>query len=326
MPTVDLGLSLRTLRWTCKSCRLRIAKDQQALPQTTRRGFSNSVHRRAEVQIQAAPEIDLNRPPSTLPARIIPASPSYFTATPTFNDDFLKIQDMVRKTELLPTLPPEQVPKIAWLKLIPYRTQVGEFVPASKYSRVMDFLSQLNRIHPHLRPKDVISVLEKFRRPGSDEAPRAKPGVIDAEGRAVAMGRRKESSARVYLMEGTGEVLVNGAKIIKSFPRIHDRESALWPLQATERMDKYNVYALVRGGGKTGQAESITLAIAKALLVHEPALKPALRKGKPTLKSDVVAPALNVDIAGCMTRDPRAVERKKPGRVKARKMPTWVKR
>ena len=280
MPRLDVGLPTRTIRWMCKSCKLRIPKDRQALPQTSRRGICNSGPRRAVVQIQAAPEIDLNRPPSTLPARIIPASPSYFTATPTFNDDFLKIQDMVRKTELLPTLPPDQVPKIAWLKLIPYRTQVGEFVPASKYAKVMDFLSQLNRIHPQLRPKDVISVLEKFKRPGSDEAPKARPGVIDAEGRAVAMGRRKESSARVFLMEGTGEVLVNGATIVKSFPRIHDRESALWALQATERMDKYNVYALVRGGGKTGQAESITLAVAKALLVHEPALKPALRGGK----------------------------------------------
>ena len=94
------------------------------------------------------------------------------------------------------------------------------------------------------------------------------------------MGRRKESSAKVYLVEGTGEVLVNGKSLVQLFPRLHDRESALWALKVTERMDKYNVFALVEGGGVTGQAESITLALAKALLVHEPALKPALRRGK----------------------------------------------
>ena len=81
-------------------------------------------------------------------------------------------------------------------------------------------------------------------------------------------------------MEGTGEVLVNGRSLVQSFPRIHDRESAMWALKITQRMDKYNVFALVSGGGLTGQAESITLALAKALLVHEPALKPALRRGK----------------------------------------------
>lgn len=74
--------------------------------------------------------------------------------------------------------------------------------------------------------------------------------------------------------------MVNGQSIVQVLPRLHDRESALWALTITERVDKYNVFALVEGGGTTGQAESITLALAKALLVHEPALKPALRRGK----------------------------------------------
>ncbi|KAI5308390.1 37S ribosomal protein S9, mitochondrial [Ascosphaera atra] len=88
----------------------------------------------------------------------------------------------------------------------------------------------------------------------------------------------------------------------------HTRESALWPLTITERINKYNVWALVRGGGVTGQAEAMTVALAKALIIHEPALKPILRR------------------AGCVTTDPRQVERKKPGHLKARKKPAWVKR
>ena len=81
-------------------------------------------------------------------------------------------------------------------------------------------------------------------------------------------------------MEGTGEVLVNGKTLAEAFGKVHDRESAIWALKATERVDKYNVWALVEGGGTTGQAEALTLAIAKALLAHEPLLKPALRRGK----------------------------------------------
>lgn len=122
--------------------------------------------------------------------------------------------------------------------------------------------------------------MERFRRPGSAEAPKPKLGKIDEYGRTKGVGRRKESSAKVYLIEGTGEILINGKSLVQVFPRLHDRESALWALKITERMDKYNVFALVEGGGVTGQAESITLALTKALLVHEPALKPALRRGK----------------------------------------------
>ena len=106
------------------------------------------------------------------------------------------------------------------------------------------------------------------------------PGVIDEFGRSYGVGRRKSSSAKVYLVEGEGEVLVNGKSLNQAFGRIHDRESALWALKVTGRLDKYNVWALVSGGGTTGQAESITLGLAKALLVHEPDLKPALRRGR----------------------------------------------
>ena len=74
--------------------------------------------------------------------------------------------------------------------------------------------------------------------------------------------------------------MVNGKKLTEYFGRLHDRESAVWALKATQRLDKYNVWALATGGGTTGQAESITLGLARALLAHEPDLKPALRRGE----------------------------------------------
>lgn len=212
------------------------------------------------------------------------------------------------------------------MKLSQYRSTIGETIAASKYSRVLLLLNRLNRIHPKLRPAGLNKILDSYIRPGSAEIQKAKPGTIDEFGRSRAVGRRKEASATVQLVEGDGQVLVNGRKLLEVFPRVHDRESALWALKVTERMDKYNVFALVQGGGTTGQAESVTLALAKALLVHEPALKPVLRRGESWPLFSVVNLEANSFAAGCVTSDARRVERKKPGRLKARKKPAWVKR
>ena len=129
-------------------------------------------------------------------------------------------------------------------------------------------------------PPDVKNALDSHRRDVDPLLKKKKPVVIDAEGRAYGNGRRKSSKAEVWLVEGDGEVLVNGLSLNTVFGRIHDRESVVWALKATGRIDKYNIWAKVHGGGKTGQAESITLAVARALMVHEPDLKPALRRGE----------------------------------------------
>jgi small subunit ribosomal protein S9 len=252
-----------------------------------RRAFTTTQRSSAELEIHAAPEINLESKEAR-PARILPRSPSYFTASPVFNDHVLLLQSLVRKHQSLPTAAPSQIPRAAWLKLAQYRSSIGEQVAASKYSRVLLLLTRLNKIHPRVCPKEVRDILKYFRRPGAEAIKKAKPGTIDEHGRSIGIGRRKESSAKVYLVEGTGEVLINGRSVVQAFPRTHDRESALWALKITERMDKYNVFALATGGGVTGQAESITLALAKALLVHEPALKPALRRGKHCQLKDVV--------------------------------------
>ncbi len=129
-------------------------------------------------------------------------------------------------------------------------------------------------------PASLKDAMDVYKRDVDPYAVTRQPSIIDEDGRAYGIGRRKSSSAKVYLVLGEGEVLVNGKSINSAFGRIHDRESALWALKATGRMDKYNVWALVSGGGSTGQAEAITLGAAKALMVFEPALKPALRRGE----------------------------------------------
>lgn len=230
------------------------------------------------LQVRAASEIDFSQL-ATRPARVIPASPAYFSGSPKFIDHLLNLERVCAKYASLPTVAPNEAPRMAWLKLAQFRDFVGEPVPTKKYKSLVKILQRLNRIEPALVPGEVRDTLKTFLRPGNPYGNKPAPATVDEMGRARGKGKRKTSSAVVYLVEGEGEVMVNGKTLVEAFPRLHDRESATWPLRCTSRLDKYNVWATVRGGGVTGQAEAITLALARALLVHEPALKPILRKG-----------------------------------------------
>ncbi|KAI9721441.1 MAG: hypothetical protein M1812_002203 [Candelaria pacifica] len=232
----------------------------------------------------AAAEIDFQSQRSSsggpsLQARVVPASPSYFTGKPDFTDNLLTLQALLRKYQIYPAVKPLDAPRIAWRTLAQYRLLVGEPVKAAKYHKIIQILHRLNQIHPSLIPDEVCKAMEPYKRDTNPHANVAKPRTIDQFGRAVGLGRRKSSTARVWLVEGDGEVLVNGKSLMATFPRVHDRESVIWALKATGRIDKYNIWGRVEGGGLTGQAESMTLAVAKALLVHEPLLKPSLRRG-----------------------------------------------
>ncbi|KAL9094195.1 MAG: hypothetical protein Q9165_003610 [Trypethelium subeluteriae] len=261
----------------------------------------------------AAPEIQFDddvpaRASLLQRARIVPASPSYFTAKPEFTDSLLKLQALLRKYEALPVLAPGNAPRVAWKTHAQFMLTSTEPVRVARYSRILKVLHRLNYIHPSLMPEEVAEAMQVYKRDVNPYDKIKQPVIIDQFGRARGMGRRKTSSAVAWVVEGDGEVMVNGKSLSQAFGRIHDRESAIWPLKVTERVDRYNIWALVKGGGTTGQAEALTLAVANGLMVHEPDLKPTLRR------------------AGCITRDPRMVERKKHGKLKARKMPAWVKR
>lgn len=249
--------------------------------------FSTSSGLRAAI---AAPEINFDNPgdrwrkpeeeEEPFYARLVPESPSYFTAQPIFTDHLLRLQNLLERYSSLPKVEPGEAPRVAWRKLLQYRSLVGETVKASKYHQILNILVQLNQIHPSVMPANVAEALNQFKKDVNPFQNISKPAIVDESGKALGIGRRKRSSARAWVVEGTGEILINGKSLAETFGRIHDRESAIWALKATERIDKYNVWALVSGGGTTGQAEALTLAVAKALLAHEPALKPALRRGK----------------------------------------------
>ena len=123
-----------------------------------------------------------------------------------------------------------------------------------------------------------------------------------------ATGRRKTSVARVYLKEGRGDVVVNDRPLKDYFGRETSRMIVLQPFEVTNTSGQYDAKVNVCGGGISGQAGAIRHGITRALMSVDAALRSALKK------------------AGYVTRDPRAVERKKYGRHKARKRPQYSKR
>jgi small subunit ribosomal protein S9 len=123
------------------------------------------------------------------------------------------------------------------------------------------------------------------------------------------IGRRKESTARVRLMSGSGHFTVNEKAVEAYFNRIGDVEIILAPFTAAgQDRATYDVTVVVRGGGVTGQTSSVQLGLARALSLLNPEFGPMMRK------------------ASLLTRDARIKERKKPGLKRARKAPTYTKR
>ena len=129
-----------------------------------------------------------------------------------------------------------------------------------------------------------------------------------AKERFYGTGRRKKSIARVYLVPGTGKVTINKRDIDEYFGLETLKLIVRQPLAATQTADKFDVLVNVRGGGTTGQAGAIRHGISRALLQAD-------AEFRPTLKA-----------AGFLTRDPRMIERKKPGLKAARRAPQFSKR
>jgi small subunit ribosomal protein S9 len=151
-------------------------------------------------------------------------------------------------------------------------------------------------------------------------APSAATGTSAAATSAVAprsrradrpiqtVGRRKEAIVRVRLVPGTGKFTLNGRTLENYFPSKVHQQLVREPLVLTDKAEIFDIYANLRGGGTTGQAGGLRLAIARALIEWENDDRPALKK------------------AGFLTRDARATERKKYGLKKARKAPQYSKR
>lgn len=128
------------------------------------------------------------------------------------------------------------------------------------------------------------------------------------EKQKTAVGRRKEAVTRIFLNKGDGAITINGKDYKTYFPLVYLQNQVEAPFKTVEVADKFDVVVNATGGGVKGQAEAVKLGIARALLQVNPEFRPALKA------------------AGLLKRDPRSVERKKPGKKKARKSFQFSKR
>jgi small subunit ribosomal protein S9 len=148
-------------------------------------------------------------------------------------------------------------------------------------------------------------------RPGAGRAEaevQTREPKIDAQGRAYATGRRKESVARVWVRRGNGKFVVNGREMPVYFARPTLRMVINQPFQQINQEGGYDVVCTVVGGGLSGQAGAVRHGVSRALINYDPALRPILKAG------------------GFLTRDDREVERKKYGKAKARRSFQFSKR
>ncbi len=131
---------------------------------------------------------------------------------------------------------------------------------------------------------------------------------LDKYGRAYATGKRKDAVARVWIKPGRGKIVINEKDFTAYFARPVLQMMLMQPIKATNRSDQYDINVTVAGGGLSGQAGAVRHGISKALTYYEPDLRPVLKRG------------------GFLTRDSRTVERKKYGRMKARRSFQFSKR
>ena len=149
--------------------------------------------------------------------------------------------------------------------------------------------------------------LSKLKADDKEEVIISEP-KIDTLGRSYATGRRKESTARVWVKRGTGKISINGKEMVHYFARPVLQMQLNFVFDVTERKDQFDVIATVKGGGLSGQAGAVRHGLSRALSLFEPDLRKPLKT------------------AGMLTRDSRVVERKKYGRAKARKSFQFSKR
>lgn len=223
-----------------------------------------------------------------------PDSLSYFTGNYKYNDLLIELNAMFKvhnkplqqsnvassPSDLVPNATADPSTQVYTWKL---RDKMSEYLgiplTTSQWRKIVTQLNMLASL-PKPLPAQVEAELAKYTRFDATQQLQIKKKELDDLGRAFAVGRRKESSARCYVVEGEGKVLVNGQELGSYFNRLIDREEVTWPFECTNTLGKYNAWIVVEGGGSTGQAQAIKLGLGKALLVHDPELKPTLRKGK----------------------------------------------
>ncbi|KAJ7287839.1 SSU ribosomal protein S9P [Mycena rebaudengoi] len=287
-----------------------------------------------------------------------PESPAFYSGRAAYFDQLAQIESSVAHTrsalkmlQLLPlpafaraSLP---VRPAIWKNVEEMAEDLNVPMTSARYRTLTRLLDQMNHYlniataagcdELAMRARNLLHMFESAKKEANLTRGKRKTLYVDHLGRSYTFGKRKTSTARVWMVpvqEPTPDVesiesafgleaaisdssdpplpfstiLINNIPIGEYFPLPGDRERAVRPLKIAGVLGAYNIFSLVRGGGTTGQSDALAHGISKGLLVHDTSLATLLRRTK------------------LLRRDPRMVERKKTGRAKARKGYTWVKR
>ncbi|KXN91034.1 37S ribosomal protein S9, mitochondrial [Leucoagaricus sp. SymC.cos] len=329
------------------------------LRQSLRRSaISRPPHRTAYIPPSQLASSQQHYIPRPAPQKPSPESPNFYTARPVYYDQVASLEKAIATTRNslknlhllpLPDFARRSLPRLhpLWKTQAEMASDFQDKLTTTRFRRVTRLLNQLNdylRIAEtagHLTLangiRNIISLFESGNKEALLARGKRKKVVLDEYGRSYTVGKRKTSSARVWMIpiqEPVQEVavdspeallglnavksrkhtvtpatiLVNSIPLNEYFPIPADRARVTRPLKVAGALGAYNIFALVRGGGTTGQSDALSQGIAKGLVAHNPALETPFRRSK------------------LSRRDPRMVERKKTGLAKARKRYTWVKR
>ncbi|KAJ3154499.1 37S ribosomal protein S9, mitochondrial [Geranomyces michiganensis] len=239
-----------------------------------------------------------------------PDSLAYFTGNPRYFTALSSINTLIRKHGLnfRDTQQYAHVQhKPKWMTMQEMAEYLEFRLVKGTYEELIHKLNILFAIQA--QDRTIANTLQSFVKPGATlVTPSAPTASLDEFGRSYSYGSRKTAKAQAWIIAGTGQVYVNGVHMSEHFAQQEDLETILRPLVLAGGVARYNVWALVRGGGQSGQAAAVAVAVARGLCVHEPPLAPVFRD------------------EGLVVIDTRQVERKKTGQPGARKKNTWVKR
>ncbi|TPX35855.1 hypothetical protein SmJEL517_g01733 [Synchytrium microbalum] len=242
----------------------------------------------------------------------------YFTGNPKYYDALIKVNNLIKSRGGLPTSTTQNIKNNPmWMTLDDIKATYGYRMDELTYN---SFIAKLNVLYQRRFVGDesdglpqadteITTLLQRFVKLGRDISIQPPPPpTLDAEGKSYAYASRKTAKAQAWILAGDGAIYINGIPMGDYFKSALERDVVMKPLVAGDVLGKYNIWCLAKGGGLAGQAGAVMVAVARALVVHEPALGEAFKQAELTKV------------------DTRQVERKKTGLPKARKRYTWVKR